>query len=81
MQLSIKVVHQANCHGRAIEELRMLTANEVEEARIVAIDADDPGVHSSNRSEAHWLCTHCRDLPAELEPDKLENVKNHLRNR
>jgi hypothetical protein len=59
----------------------MLTADEVKEARIMAIDADDLDVPSNNRSEAHWLCTHCRDLPAELEPDKLEKVKNHLRNR
>lgn len=57
----------------------MLTADEVGEARILAVDDLDATLNP--RTEAHWLCTHCRDLSGELEPDKLENVKNHLRSR
>lgn len=52
----------------------MLTASELDEARVVAIPDLD-----NHRSEEHWLCTHCRDLSGELEPDNLENVTNHLR--
>jgi len=80
MRLFSKVVHQANYHGRPMEELRLLSAKEVNEARVVAIDENADAL-SKDRSEAHWLCTHCRDLPAELEPEELDNIKTHLRNR
>jgi hypothetical protein len=80
IQLFIKVAHQASFHGR-VEQLRVLTADEVDEARVVIDRNDSDALSSKDSSDAHWLCTHCRDLSSELEPDELDDVKNHLRNR
>jgi hypothetical protein len=53
----------------------MLTAEEVDENRIVSLDVDDA------QHNKRWLCAHCRDLPAELKPDELEVVLEHVRNK
>jgi len=53
----------------------MLTAEEVDENRIVSLDVDDA------QHNKRWLCAHCRDLPTELKPDELEVVLEHVRNK
>lgn len=68
----------ADRHGHPIEELRLMTADEVDEARTRAADRSDP---DEPPQQMHWLCTHCRDLSSEREPDKLDKVKFHLQNR
>ncbi|GLB43588.1 hypothetical protein LshimejAT787_1401000 [Lyophyllum shimeji] len=87
------VEHQGIRHLRTDNQWKKLTAEGIELARqeyetntlssrhndALSKFTDEPAAEdNADKPDKSWLCVHCRDTPAEIDPSEFDVVKTHL---
>ena len=70
----IQIIHQTNGHRMKEVDSTLEIIREDEFTK----DMKEAERKHWAKVDCIWLCTHCRDLPAEAKPDTFEGVKQHV---